>query len=570
MSREIRPIHSTTTGFTNAKNAWSLNVRAADSEHAGKNYDSLFFCYDRENTRVYEIVYDDDSKTASYLERSGTEFEHDGETLTVSTLANQSRVVQCRRSEIRTYDATDLSLSQIIPMIDDETDAELKIVHTSFCDPYLLVIRDDSTVQVLRVDETGDAEPLENEPALKERKWLSGCLSSGMTFSDEPVLFLLGDDGGLHLFSLPDFEPFYSASMVSYLPTVLSSDLPPRRAGAKEILTELLVADIGTEDVKQSYLILRSALDDLTLYEPYITNAEDWKASLRFRKVPFSYLPKFDEATMDVDGDRTSALLSMRIGRFSTVLVPGATPTLVLKEESSLPKALSLHARNAKALTPLNHQGCENGFGIVDDNGLKEYRVPENVETGSGWCVQRVAIGDLAEEVRHVAFHDGKQMYVVATCKNVDFYFPEEDGRHQEQDGKFHPHPSVKVNTLLLPECASRAYTSTSLSLRGATSIVDAISMTPSFLFSQPLTFPFEAMLYSKGHIPKYSRTLRLTINNQTSRSARKYLNTSSISSQLPPAASYIPSKCLTSIPSPRSRSCLWKSPNIPTSRKKW
>ena len=139
---------------------------------------------------------------------------------------------------------------------------------------------------------------------------------------------------------------------------------------------------------------------------------------------------------MDVDGDRPSPLMSMRIGRYSTVHVPGATPTLILREDSSLPKALSLHAGNAKALTPLNHQGCENGFGVVDDDRLKEYRLPENAEIGSGWCVQRMAIGEPAEEVRHVAFHDGKQMYVVATYKNIDFYFPEEDGRHQEQDGK--------------------------------------------------------------------------------------------------------------------------------------
>jgi cleavage and polyadenylation specificity factor subunit 1 len=325
-----------------------------------------------------------------------------------------------------------------------------------------------------------------------------------MTFSDEAVLFLLGDDGGLHLFSLPDFEPFYSAPMLSYLPTVLSSDLPQRRAGAKETLTELLVADIGTDDVKQPYLILRSALDDLTLYEPYITNAGDWKASLRFRKVPFAYLPKLDETMMDVNRDRPSPLLSMRIGRYSTVRVLATTPTLILREESSLPKALSLHASNAKALTPLNHQGCEHGFGVVDGDELKEYQLPASAEIGSGWCVQRMDIGDPAEEVRHVAFHDGKQMYVVATCKNVDFYFPEEDGRHQEQDGKFLPPTfiSIAVNTHWLLLCASRAYTSTSFSLRGATSIVDARLITSSFLFSHPLAYLFEGVLYSKGHIP--------------------------------------------------------------------
>ena len=434
MTREIRPDSVGTSSFDNAKNGWSLSVRTAETEDEDRNYDNLFFCYDGENTSVYDIVHRDDSNNPIYSERTGTEFEHEGETLTVSTLANRTRVVQCRRTEIRTYEASDLSLSQIIPMIDDETDAELKIVHTSFCDPYLLVIRDDSSVQLLWVGESGDIEPLENDATVKERKWLSGCLHDG--FHEEPVLFLLAADGGVYLFGLPRFEVFYSTSAFSYLPTVIARDLPQRRVGAKETLTELLVADIGTEDAKQPYMILRSALDDLTLYELYQTDKDDSDATPRFRKVPFSYVPKFEE-TMGGDDDRPLLLREMKIGRYTAVYVPGAAPKLILKEESSLPKALSLNAGSFKALTPLHHRGCERGFGIVDENGLRECQLPANAEFSSGWCVQRMKIGDPPEEVRNVAFDDAKQMYVVATCKDVDFHFPDDDGRRQDQDGEF-------------------------------------------------------------------------------------------------------------------------------------
>ena len=439
MTREIRPESVGTSSLDNAKNGWSLSARIAETEEEDRDYDNLFFCYDGENTSVSDITHRDDSHNPIYSERTGTEFEHEGETLTVSTLAKRTRIVQCRRTEIRTYEASDLSLSQIIPMIDDETDTELKIVHTSFCDPYLLVIREDSSVQLLWVGENGDVEPLENDSTIKERKWLSGCLYDGDAFSTEPVLFLLAADGGLYLFTLPRFELFYSTPMFPYLPTVLTKESPQRRVGAKETLTELLVADIGTEDAKTPYMILRSALDDLTLYELYHTDEEDWKdATPRFRKVPFSYVPKFEE-TMEEDDPRPLLLREMRVGRYTAVYVPGAEPKLIVKQENSYPKALSLNAGSFKALTPLHHPGCECGFGLIDESGLRECQLPANAEYSSGWCVQRMKIGDPTEEVRNVAFDDAKQMYVVATCKDVDFQFPEEDGRRQDHDGELSP-----------------------------------------------------------------------------------------------------------------------------------
>jgi cleavage and polyadenylation specificity factor subunit 1 len=182
-------------------------------------------------------------------------------------------------------------------------------------------------------------------------------------------------------------------------------------------------------------MILRSALDDLTLYELYQTDNDDSDATPRFRKVPFSYVPKFEE-TLGEDDNRALLLREIKVGRYTAVYVPGAAPKLILKEESSLPKALSLNAGSFKALTPLHHQGCEHGFGLIDENGLRECQLPANAEFSSGWCVQRMKIGDPPEEVRNVAFDDSKQMYVVATCKDVDFQFPEEDGRKQDQDGE--------------------------------------------------------------------------------------------------------------------------------------
>lgn len=443
MSREIVPdiLGSTTLGH--ARSAWSLSIRSRGAEQDPAephiSYDNLFCVYDGEFTRIYDIVNisDDEGDKNVYSERSGTEVETEGETLAVSTLAKGTRLVQCRRSEIRTYDSSDFSLSQIIPMIDDETDAELKIVHTSFCDPYILVLRDDNSIIVLEADEGGDIEPLDPEGDIRASKWLSGCLYSGELCDNETIACLLGDEGGLHIFRLPNLTPAYTAPALSYLPAVLSPDAPSRRVGAKETLTEILFADLGTEDVKQPHLILRSALDDLTLYEPWRSSTDSWETSLRFRKVPFNYVPKFDESIAEEDDGRPAPLQSMSIDGRNIVYVQGGEPTFVVKEAFSHPKALALRTRDVRTLVPLNHESCENGFGLIDSLGdLKECQLPTHTDFSSGWSVKKIALGDPIQEVRHIAFHEERQMYIVATCRDVDFYFPEEDGRHHEQDGK--------------------------------------------------------------------------------------------------------------------------------------
>jgi cleavage and polyadenylation specificity factor subunit 1 len=448
MSKEIRPRRLNTTEFENAKDIWSVSIRGEDAASAKEDYDSLLFCFDGEDTKVFDINHNEESNTAVYTERTGGDFERDCETLDVVTLANGSRVVQIKLTEIKTYTAPDLSFEQAIPMLDEETDAEFKIVHASVCDPYLLAVREDSTVCIVRADENGEVEALENTIELSNRKWLSGCLYSGHPFAGECVLFLLGEDGDLHIFDLPSLEHIQSMPMLPFLPTVLSPDLPLRRAGAKETLTELLVADLGTKDLKQPYLILRDAVDDLTLYEPYFADQESGLKNIHFRKVPFSYLPKFDNTAMDVDENRPAPLKRISLGHYSAIHVPGITPTMIVKENCSLPKALTMSSGSVKAFTSLNHRSCESGFGVIENDNLVEHQLPSNVEFSSGWCIERTKIGEPAEEVRHVAFHDNKKMYVVATCKMVDFYFPEEDGRHQEQDGKFSQNISEQCTPL--------------------------------------------------------------------------------------------------------------------------
>lgn len=92
---------------------------------------------------------------------------------------------------------TDLGLSQIYPILDETTEEEMTVVYSSFCDPYLLVVRQDSGLQILAVDESGDLDELERGDALLAQKWLSGCLYKSESTGDKALAFLLSAEGGL-------------------------------------------------------------------------------------------------------------------------------------------------------------------------------------------------------------------------------------------------------------------------------------------------------------------------------------------------------------------------------------
>lgn len=97
-------------------------------------------------------------------------------------------------------------------MADDTTGAEPKVYNASFADPYVLLIRDDSSVMVLKAEESGDLEELERGDAVLENRWLSGSLyeDSNDTLrleteddnEDEAgnvLMFLLSNGGGLQV-----------------------------------------------------------------------------------------------------------------------------------------------------------------------------------------------------------------------------------------------------------------------------------------------------------------------------------------------------------------------------------
>jgi cleavage and polyadenylation specificity factor subunit 1 len=98
-------------------------------------------------------------------------------------------------------------------MYDDDTGAEPKIVSASFADPFLLLLRDDSSIFVAQCDDNNELEEIEREDdALLATKWLTGCLYAdatgvfanvssdrGQKAGENVMMFLLSAGGALHV-----------------------------------------------------------------------------------------------------------------------------------------------------------------------------------------------------------------------------------------------------------------------------------------------------------------------------------------------------------------------------------
>lgn len=98
-------------------------------------------------------------------------------------------------------------------MFDDDTGAEPKIVSASFGDPYLLLIRDDSSIFLASCDDNNELEEMEREDdVLLATKWLSGSLYCDVDGyfaaiarekpdmpSENVYAFLLSTEGALHV-----------------------------------------------------------------------------------------------------------------------------------------------------------------------------------------------------------------------------------------------------------------------------------------------------------------------------------------------------------------------------------
>lgn len=110
-----------------------------------------------------------------------------------------------------------MGLAQIYPVWDEDTDEERLAVSASFADPYLAILRDDSSLLLLQADDSGDLDEISLPDELSSLKWRSASLyqdndqvfssKSADTADGNIILLLLSTDYKL---SVSYLGPIYS------------------------------------------------------------------------------------------------------------------------------------------------------------------------------------------------------------------------------------------------------------------------------------------------------------------------------------------------------------------------
>lgn len=103
-------------------------------------------------------------------------------------------------------------MAQIYPVWDEDTSDERMAVSARFADPYLAIIRDDSSLLLLQSDDSGDIDEVDLKEDITAQKWLSCCLyrdqarifsPSGAISEGDLCLFLLSSDSKLFVSTFP-------------------------------------------------------------------------------------------------------------------------------------------------------------------------------------------------------------------------------------------------------------------------------------------------------------------------------------------------------------------------------
>ncbi|KAH6692672.1 CPSF A subunit region-domain-containing protein [Plectosphaerella plurivora] len=404
---------------------------------------------------------------AGFEALSGTEFDPvAGLTIEAGTMGKGMRIIQVLKSEVRCYDG-DLGLSQILPMLDEETGAEPRVISASIADPYLLLVREDSSILVAAIDKNNELEEVDKvDETLTSVKWLSGCLykdthgvfsplqtDKGSTDAEDVFMFLLSATGALYIYGLPDLsKPLYVAVNLSYVPPVLSADQATRRGTQQETITEVLVANLGDIVSATPHLILRHANDDLTIYNPFRvtkdgSQAADLSKTLFFQKSTNPHMAKGPEEVADDEAEQQPRFIPLRacanIGGLSAVFLPGGSPSFIVKSAKSAPHVVGLQGLGVRGLSPFHTEGCERGFIYADSAGRARVTqlAPVDDIAQHGLSIRKVALGGAVDRV---AYHPTTETYAIACSVSEPFELPRDDDYHKEW---------AKENAPMAPMC---------------------------------------------------------------------------------------------------------------------
>ncbi|KAL2824543.1 CPSF A subunit region-domain-containing protein [Aspergillus cavernicola] len=438
MKREIDPYLISSMATDSADFLWTVSVAQTPSDNEQSYHDYVILSkqesIEKEESEVF--VLEDELKPLKAPEFNPN---HDL-TIEIGTLASKSRVIQILRNEVRSYDA-DLGLIQIYPVWDDDNSDERVAVSASIADPFLAIIRDDSTLLLLQADDSGDLDQVTVAEDVATRKWLSACLycdKAGFFALSGPnaanlspgsiLLFLLSQDYQLHIYRLPDQQLISIIEGVGCLQPILSTE-PPKRSTTRESLIQVAVADLGDSWSSLPYLILRTKNNDLVVYRPFLTNSpREEPASLKFMKEANHVLPRIPTRSDEGQLEHKPLRILPNLSGYNGIFMPGPSAGFIFRSTTTSPHFIRLRGSHTRGL------GCfespEKGFAYLDSNSVVRLaKLPPGTQLGHPWALRRVPIG---EQIDQLTYSTTSDTYVLGTCHRSEFKLPENDELHPE------------------------------------------------------------------------------------------------------------------------------------------
>ena len=432
-----------------ATGVWSVQVKgrntAADEVDQRKNYDQFMIVAairtsGEEQSDLYRI-------TSDSLETiQGTEFDPSaGATVAVGTIADGTRIIQALSGELRSYDSS-FALSQIHPIVDEDTGELAGVASVRFADPFVLVLRHDSTVILLQADKSGDLEEVDLPNTLSDCRWVSACLYADVEgiFGDQggTVIFLLGAEGNLSVFSASALnEPIYIHKGLHFLPSRLTNEPLPKHWRQHSTLVEILVADLGDQTTSSPYMILRTSTDELVVYEPYRLardgGSRSGSGAIAFKRLPNRLIAKSpvtaseDAAEADTVQHNKALTALSNFGGLKTIMMPGTSPALLARDVASSPQAYNLRAKAVRGLTSFHTEECPDGIAYIDHSSTLQIVCPSEAQRIGHlpWVVIKKHIG---LDVSQLTFFPRTGSYVLAASESAEFQLPQDDEWHPE------------------------------------------------------------------------------------------------------------------------------------------
>lgn len=119
------------------------------------------------------------------------------------------------------------------------------------------------------------------------------------------------------------------------------------------------------------------------------------------------------------------------VGGYSTVFLPGGSPSFIIKSAKSTPKVVGLQGVGVRGMSSFHTSGCDRGFIYANVNGIARVaQLPENTDFAQlGVSLQKVPLN---EDIHGLAYHPPMQCYVAGTSARTDFELPKDDDHKRD------------------------------------------------------------------------------------------------------------------------------------------